>query len=196
MHRFLLSALTAAALLLQTSAFAVLAPSGRSLAARTPYVSSSSRAVAARPMCMMAKDADTVVIPPDFRLPAALVAIGGALAVSGNRAGLPVLGIGALLGLQATRVRFEFDAESMEVKIDAGKGDLADSGENFAVGGQNRWAYDTWTNWEVYPSEALPVLMYFKETQTSPEGQIHFFPFIMNPGQLLKEVRARVPIDK
>ena len=81
----------------------------------------------------------------------------------------------------------------MEVKI-AGQGDeLEDSGENFAVGGKNRWRYDTWTNWEVYPSESFPVLMYFKETQTSPEGQIHFFPFIMDPQRLLKEVRSRIP---
>jgi hypothetical protein len=32
-------------------------------------------------------------------------------------------------------------------------------------------------NWELWwPS--FPVLVYFKETQTKPEGQIHFFPVI------------------
>lgn len=61
----------------------------------------------------------------------------------------------------------------MEVKIgeDPNK-ELESSGENAFVGGESRWKYDTWTNWEVYPSESLPVLMYFKETQTKPEGQI------------------------
>lgn len=60
----------------------------------------------------------------------------------------------------------------MEVKIGNDAGDLESSGENAFVGGESRWAYDTWTNWEVYPSEKLPILMYFKETQTKPEGQI------------------------
>ncbi|GFH33406.1 uncharacterized protein HaLaN_32774 [Haematococcus lacustris] len=31
---------------------------------------------------------------------------------------------------------------------------------------------------------AFPVLVYFKETQTKPEGQIHFFPIIFNGRQL------------
>lgn len=60
----------------------------------------------------------------------------------------------------------------MEVKIGNDAGELESSGENAFVGGESRWAYDTWTNWEVYPSEKLPILMYFKETQTKPEGQI------------------------
>lgn len=60
----------------------------------------------------------------------------------------------------------------MEVKIGNDKGELTDSGENAFVGGESRWRYDTWTNWEVYPSESFPILMYFKETQTKPEGQI------------------------
>lgn len=60
----------------------------------------------------------------------------------------------------------------MEVKIGNSEDGLKSSGENTFVGGQSRWSYDTWTNWEVYPSEKLPILMYFKETQTKPEGQI------------------------
>ena len=74
----------------------------------------------------------------DFRLPGALVAIGAAMFIGGNGSGIPVAGIGALLGLQATRVRFEFDDEAMEVKLDSGGDKLADSGENFAVGGKVR----------------------------------------------------------
>lgn len=60
----------------------------------------------------------------------------------------------------------------MEVKIGNDEGELESSGENAFVGGESRWNYDTWTNWEVYPNEQLPILMYFKETQTKPEGQI------------------------
>lgn len=60
----------------------------------------------------------------------------------------------------------------MEVKIGEKPDELESSGENAFVGGESRWNYDTWTNWEVYPSEKLPILMYFKETQTKPEGQI------------------------
>ena len=58
------------------------------------------------------------------------------------------------------------------MKIGNDEGELEKSGENAFVGGENRWNYDTWTNWEVYPNEQLPILMYFKETQTKPEGQI------------------------
>lgn len=60
----------------------------------------------------------------------------------------------------------------MEVKIGNDEGQLESSGENAFVGGESRWSYDSWTNWEVYPSESFPILMYFKETQTKPEGQI------------------------
>jgi len=30
----------------------------------------------------------------------------------------------------------------------------------------------------------FPILVYFKETQTKPEGQIHFFPLIFNGKQV------------
>ncbi|CAM9446708.1 unnamed protein product [Chrysoparadoxa australica] len=135
--------------------------------------------------------AGDVVVQPDLRLPAGAVTLGlGLIGLHQYGPGVPLAVIGGLLALQATRVRFLFDDEAMEVKIGE---ELDESGENFAVGGANRWKYNTWTNWEVYPNESLPILMYFKETQTSPEGQIHFFPFIMDPEILLREVRARVP---
>ncbi|CAM9376808.1 unnamed protein product [Choristocarpus tenellus] len=140
---------------------------------------------------------ESVVVPTDFRLPASLVGLGVACTAASNwGAGVPIMVIGGLLAFQASRVKFEFDEEAMEVKIGVGDGELERSGENRFVGGENRWRYDTWTNWECYPSEKLPVLMYFRETQTKPEGQIHFFPFVMSPEILLQEIRARVPIDK
>ncbi|CAM9678609.1 unnamed protein product [Scytosiphon promiscuus] len=135
----------------------------------------------------------TVVIPADFKLPIGIAALGLAVTGLGNvGVGFPISIVGLALALQATRVSFEFDDVAMEVKIGNDKGELESSGENAFVGGESRWAYDTWTNWEVFPTEKLPILMYFKETQTKPEGQIHFFPFIMEPDTLLEEVRARV----
>jgi len=141
---------------------------------------------------------ETVVVPPDFRLAAGFVAGGAALCLAANNyaAGVPIGLIGAFLALQTTRVRFEFDADSLEVKILKKDGDaetLADSGDNFAVGGANRWKYDTFTNWEMYPSPSLPILVYFKETQTIPEGQIHFFPVIMNGRKLYEIMEERCP---
>ena len=38
-------------------------------------------------------------------------------------------------------------------------------------------------NWEFW-WPGFPCLVYFKETQTKPEGQIHFFPIIMDGQQL------------
>lgn len=40
-------------------------------------------------------------------------------------------------------------SQAMEVKIGNDAGELESSGENAFVGGESRWAYDTWTNWEV-----------------------------------------------
>ena len=149
----------------------------------------------------------------DFRLAGALVVLGPTLILA------PWLiqavgGFFAILGLflifQTARIRFVFDDEAFEVKTkDLFGGDeavLGDTGENFAVGGENRWAYDSFVNWEFFPSVDLPVLVYFKETQTpkdqwdvgpgelanSPDalakgatpGQVHFFPCIADAQQL------------
>ena len=39
------------------------------------------------------------------------------------------------------------------------------------VGGANRWAYNTFVNYETFPKGwDVPILVYFKETQT-PESQ-------------------------
>jgi hypothetical protein len=62
-------------------------------------------------------------------------------------------------------------------------GEQQEESENAFVGGQNRWTYDSFTNWEFWWPN-FPVLVYFKETQTKPEGQIHFFPILFNSKQL------------
>ena len=45
------------------------------------------------------------------------------------------------------------------------------------MGGANRWKYDSFVNWEFFPSVDLPILVYFKETQT-PQDQ-----WDVGPGQ-------------
>lgn len=61
----------------------------------------------------------------------------------------------SVLFTQASRVQFVFDDEALEVLIKSNKS------ENKFVGGQNRWAYDSFTNWEFWWNK-FPVLVYFK----------------------------------
>ena len=90
---------------------------------------------------------------------------------------------------------------------------LGKTGENFAVGGENRWAYSSFVNWDFFPSADLPVLVYFKETQTPQDqwgtgpgqmansddamakgavpGQVHFFPALCDVKQLRSEFQKR-----
>ena len=66
----------------------------------------------------------------------------------------------ALLDAQASRVQFVFDDEALEVLIKS-KDDKAEESENKFVGGQNRWSYDAFSNWEFWWKK-FPVLVYFK----------------------------------
>lgn len=115
-------------------------------------------------------------------------------------------------------VRFVFDDDAFEVKTKAfdelfSSAPLVSTGDNFAVGGDNRWAYDSFVNWEFFPSEALPILVYFKETQTPQDkwdvgpgemsnsaealargavkGQVHFFPCIAKKDDLKEQFIAK-----
>lgn len=127
------------------------------------------------------------------------------------KGGLSVL-FASFLAIQANRIRFVFDENAFELKnVDLLKGessedeDLKSSGENFVVGGANRWNYDSFVNWDFFPSEKYPVLVYFKETQTPKEswnegpgqldkvggGQIHFFPAIASVPELKEQFTLR-----
>jgi len=104
--------------------------------------------------------------------------IAGLGGVGGTLTGGFITLLAVLFAVQASRIRFVFDSNSFELKQGD---DLNDSGENFVVGGANRWAYTSFVNWDFFPSLAFPILVYFKETQTpktdgSEPGQIHFFP--------------------
>ena len=78
--------------------------------------------------------------------------------------------------------QFIFGEEDFYVKIGLGaEEDLRDSLENWAVGGENRWPFSSFTNWCFFPApkgdkaaEAdggvpFPILVYFKETHTPQE---------------------------
>ncbi|XP_024979836.1 uncharacterized protein LOC112516834 [Cynara cardunculus var. scolymus] len=124
---------------------------------------------------------ETVVPDPDYRIPIVLLGLAGGLVYNDNLlAAAPAGLLGLLLLFQTTRVRFVFDDDSLEVKVGQ---ELEDSGENVFVGGKNRWKYSSFVNWELWWPN-FPILVYFKETQTKPEGQVHFFPVIFNGKQL------------
>jgi len=123
--------------------------------------------------------------------------------------GLNIL-FASFLAVQAQRIRFVFDEKAFELKnVDVGSSEedvLKASGENFVVGGANRWDYDSFVNWDFFPSADYPILVYFKETETSEDkwnegpggldksgigGQIHFFPAIANVKQLKEQFELR-----
>lgn len=136
---------------------------------------------------------ETVVPDPDYRIPVVLLGTAAALVYTDNLLPAAPIGLlGLLLLFQTTRVRFVFDGEALEVKVG---NEMQESGENVFVGGKNRWKYSTFVNWEFWwPS--FPVLVYFKETQTKPEGQVHFFPVIFNGRQLYDVMVERAGSSK
>jgi hypothetical protein len=101
----------------------------------------------------------------------------------------------AFLAFQTTTLRFAFDDDSFYLVKSDGT-----SFENVVVGGENKWKYSSFKNWDLLPSADFPVLVYFKEDQTPlgnreeaptflvPDtllGQAHFFPAISD-SQMLK----------
>lgn len=138
--------------------------------------------------------APPIVIRPSYNVPIGSAAISAlSLATHSYLPGAFFGLIGALLFVQTGRVRFQFDDEALEVKVSKGEQALQDSGENFAVGGKNRWAYDSVTKWFFIPSPAFPVLVYFTERQTDPaKDQLHLFPVIMDGKQLFETMQSKI----
>ena len=151
------------------------------------------------------------VAPPSFNLALGSIALGGVFGVPGSPLKNKVTAFvpGALLALfglfiafQTTTLRFTFDDDSFALV----KSDLSSTGENVVVGGENDWAYKKFVNYDFFPSESFPILVYFKETQTPEDqwnvgpgeqansaeaiangakpGQVHFFPAIANVAAL------------
>ena len=55
----------------------------------------------------------------------------------------------ALAAAQTTTLRFTFEDSSFALV----RSDLSSTGENVVVGGENVWRYDTFVNWDFFPSE-------------------------------------------
>jgi hypothetical protein len=139
--------------------------------------------------------ASKVTISRDYSLSRAFLGASALAAATLNPfVAVPTGVLGALLTVQSGKVKFVFDEEAMQVFVVRGGKD--ESRENFAVGGLNRWKYNTFTEWAFLPSKELPVLMYFKETQTKPEGQFHLFPIIVNSKELYDTMVSKVGIKK
>jgi NIMA (never in mitosis gene a)-related kinase len=138
------------------------------------------------------------VVDPSYNLALGSVALGAAFGVPGSplknkvtafTAGPLFLLFGLFIAFQTTNLRFTFDDENFALV----KADLSSTGENVVVGGENRWAYKSFVNYDFLPSEDFPILVYFRETQTPVsdreevplvvdelDGQVHFFPAISN----------------
>lgn len=97
------------------------------------------------------------------------------------------------LAFQTTTLRFAFDDDSFSLVSASGN----NIGENVVVGGENKWKYSSFSNYDFLPSKDFPILVYFREDQTpvenreevpivvdTLEGQVHFFPAISNTKQL------------
>ena len=82
---------------------------------------------------------------------------------------------------------------SLLVEKTAGSKYAPDTLLNFQNSGSGWWIYyififhrySSFVNWELWWPN-FPILVYFKETQTKPEGQIHFFPVIFVSNQKRK----------
>eukprot|EP01041_Mallomonas_annulata_P001262 gene1262-2439_t len=102
--------------------------------------------------------------------------------------GVPLFVFGSFLLFQVQRVNFVFDQDAVEIMVNKNKNEaeaqLEKSADNLFVGGRNRWKYSTFTKWGFVPSKAVPILFYFFETQTKPEGQFHLFPLVVNANKL------------
>ena len=77
-------------------------------------------------------------------------------------------------------MRIRFEADALEVVLGNGGKET----ENAFVGGENRWRYDTFTNWEFWWPN-FPVLVYFK----ARSGVLAFWRGF---GQILDQARIMI----
>lgn len=125
------------------------------------------------------------------------------------------LWFGSFIGMQTMRTRAVFNKGTFELKtvtnkvlgLQRDKGLKAKEYQNYVLGTHNEWRYDSFVNWDFFPSVQLPILVYFKETQTPKEmeikgsigghqmdrrdnGQMHWFPAFANARQLRDQFEA------
>lgn len=158
-----------------------------------------------------------VVVASDYKL--GLIWLAGGIALDTIpylqlTLGPLVTALGVLFLVQTSRIRFTFDQNNFELRT----GELEETGENIIVGGENRWAYNSFVNYAFFPEGWIdqpqgPILVYFKETQTPSDkwdegpgesansekaiangakpGQVHFFPALCDCKQLEAEFEKR-----
>ncbi|KAL3796831.1 hypothetical protein ACHAW5_002517 [Stephanodiscus triporus] len=125
------------------------------------------------------------------------------------------LWFGSFIGMQTMKTRAVFNKDSFELMTVTNKvlGLQRDKGlktkeyQNYVLGTNNEWRYDSFVNWDFFPSIQLPILVYFKETQTPKNmqtkgslgaklmdrrdnGQMHWFPAYANARQLREQFEA------
>ena len=79
-----------------------------------------------------------------------------------------VLFLASYLQTKTESVRFRFDNEAFSIV----KADGSALGDNPVMGGFYRWSYTDIVEYKVFPSEDIPLLLYFKETQTPEEKRV------------------------
>ncbi len=79
-------------------------------------------------------------------------------------------------------MKFVFDSDSLEVVL----GNEAKETENAFVGGENKWKFSTFTNWEFWWPN-FPVLVYFKVQIGG-----HLYHFHINPLLQCKTLLASI----
>ena len=153
--------------------------------------------------CLRSVDDPVILIDASYNLALGMTTIGVA---SGIRAALlstkdririiPVFGSAVMLFLasylqtKTESVRFRFDNEAFSIV----KADGSAIGDNPVMGGSYRWTYNKIAEYKVFPSEDIPLLLYFKETHTPEEkrvaapitvsataGQRYVYPIIVKP---------------
>jgi NIMA (never in mitosis gene a)-related kinase len=125
------------------------------------------------------------------------------------------LWFGSFIGMQTMRTRVVFNKDTFELKtvtnkvlgLEKDKGLKAKEYKNYVLGTNNEWRYDSFVNWDFFPSVYLPILIYFKETQTPEDmqikgsigphqmdrrdnGQMHWFPAYANVRQIREQFEA------
>lgn len=163
------------------------------------------------------------VIDRDYTVASVLLCVGLWLGLFGPSESQFIDGLGAafhlwfgcFVGMQTMKTRVVFNRGTFELNtvtnsvlgLEADKGLKPKECKNYVLGTNNEWRYDSFVNWEFFPSIDFPILIYFKETQTPPEmqikgslggrqmdrrnnGQMHFFPAFANVRQVREQFEA------
>jgi hypothetical protein len=148
-------------------------------------------------------DGDVTIIDRDFRVAGFFLAFGlllDTIPYIQLTLGPLVTVLGILFLVQTFRLSFVCDETSFSLQ-----NTVQESGENIIVGGENKWPYKAFVNYDFFPKGWIdqpqgPILVYFKENQTPSDkwndgpgakanseeaiangavpGQVHFFPAI------------------